>query len=70
MDGAELDLENTGVTWWRRRAFDRREWVSVVREAKAKLQGPWCYTRLFWVAKPYNLVSISMLQMILLLLVT
>lgn len=67
MDGAELDM---GVTWWRRRAFDRREWASVVREAMAKLQGPWCYTRLFWVAKPCNLVSISTLQMILLIRVT
>jgi hypothetical protein len=47
MDCAELDLGNRGVTRWRRRAFDRREWASVVREAKAKLQGPWRCTRLF-----------------------
>ena len=66
-DGTELDLGNAGVTRWRRRALDRRERASAVRQAKAKLQGPWCYTRLFWVAKPCNLVSVSMLQMILLL---
>jgi hypothetical protein len=36
-DGAEFDLGNAGVTRWRR-AFDRREWKSAVRQAKAKLQ--------------------------------
>ena len=51
-----MDLGNAGVTRWRR-AFDRREWASAVRQANAKLQGPLCYTRLFSVAKPCNLVK-------------
>jgi hypothetical protein len=39
MDDVELVLRNMGVKIWRTRALDRTEWVSVVREAKAKLKG-------------------------------
>ena len=36
----ELDLRNMDVKRWRTRALDRREWASVMREARAKLKGP------------------------------
>jgi hypothetical protein len=35
----ESDLMNTGVKIWRTKALGRREWASIVREAKAKLKG-------------------------------
>jgi hypothetical protein len=37
MDYVELDFRNMGIKRWRTRAFDRTEWTSVMREAKAKL---------------------------------
>jgi hypothetical protein len=40
MDYVELDCRNVGM---RTRALDRREWASVVREAKAKCTGLLCY---------------------------
>jgi hypothetical protein len=36
----EDDLRKLGVKLWRRKAFDREEWASILREAKAKLKGP------------------------------
>jgi hypothetical protein len=39
MDDVASDLRNMGVKRWRSRALDRTEWVSIVREAKAKLKG-------------------------------
>jgi hypothetical protein len=39
MDDVKLDLRNMGVKRWRTRALDRREWLSVVREDKAKFNG-------------------------------
>jgi len=44
MRDVELDLRNVGVERWRwrrRRALDRTEWESVVREGEAKLEGFW-----------------------------
>jgi len=65
-DRAELDLGNTGVTRWRRRAFGRREWATVVREARPNYKGRGTiHDSLRW--KPCNLVSVPMLLMILLL---
>jgi hypothetical protein len=42
MDEVELDLRNMGVKRWRTRTLDRTERASVVREAKAELEGLWC----------------------------
>ena len=36
----EDDLRKLGVKRWRRKALDREEWLSIIREAKAKLKGP------------------------------
>jgi hypothetical protein len=41
MGEVELYLRNMGVERWRRRALDRTERASVMREGKAKLKGFW-----------------------------
>lgn len=38
MDDGESDLRNWGIKRWRTQVLDRREWASVVEEAKAKLK--------------------------------
>ena len=35
----EDDLRKLGVKRWRTKALNREEWVSIIREAKAKLKG-------------------------------
>jgi len=40
INDVEDDLKKLGVKRWRTTALDREEWVSIVREAKAKLKGP------------------------------
>jgi len=35
----EDDLRKLGVKGWRRKAFNREEWASIIRKAKAKLKG-------------------------------
>jgi hypothetical protein len=40
INDVEDDLRKLGVKRWRTKALDRVEWASIVREAKAKLQGP------------------------------
>ena len=40
IDDVEDDLRKLGVKQWRRKALDRQEWVSIIREAKAKLKEP------------------------------
>jgi hypothetical protein len=42
MDDVELDLRNMGVKTWRTRTSDRTERASVMREAKAEIEGLWC----------------------------
>ena len=42
MEDDESDLRNMGVKRWRTRALDLTEWVSVVREAEAKLKVLYC----------------------------
>jgi hypothetical protein len=41
----EDDLRKLGVKRWRTKALDRVEWASIIREAKAKLKGPWRYRK-------------------------
>ena len=36
----EDDLRKLGVKRWTVKALDREEWASIIREAKAKLEGP------------------------------
>jgi hypothetical protein len=40
INDVEDDLRKLGVKRWRRKALDRVEWASIVREGKAKLKGP------------------------------
>ena len=40
INDVEDDLRKLGVKRWRMKALDREEWVSIIREAKAKLKGP------------------------------
>ena len=39
IDDVDDDLRKLSVKRWRAKALDRVEWASVIREAKAKLQG-------------------------------
>jgi hypothetical protein len=39
-DDVEDDLRKLGVKRWRRKALDREEWASIIREGKAKLKWP------------------------------
>jgi hypothetical protein len=41
----EDDLRKLGVKRWRAKELDREEWASIIREAKAKLKGPWRYRK-------------------------
>ena len=36
----EDDLRKLGVKRWRRKACNRDEWASIIKEAKAKIKGP------------------------------
>ena len=40
INDVEDDLRKLGVKRWRMKALNREEWASILREAKAKLQGP------------------------------
>jgi hypothetical protein len=40
LDDVEADIKALGVTRWRIKAQDRKEWSTILREAKAKLKGP------------------------------
>ena len=40
IDDVEDDIRKLGVKRWRAKALDREEWVSIIREAKAKMKGP------------------------------
>ena len=40
MDGVENDLRVLVVRRWRQKAMVRQEWTKILREAKARLQGP------------------------------
>jgi len=43
IDDVEDVLRKLGVKRWRAKALDRKEWASIIREAKAKPKGPWRY---------------------------
>jgi hypothetical protein len=36
----EDDFSELGVKRWRKKALEREEWASIIKEAKAKLKGP------------------------------
>ncbi|KAJ4439417.1 hypothetical protein ANN_07541 [Periplaneta americana] len=40
LDGVEDDLRTVGVRRWRQKALVGQEWTKILREAKARLQGP------------------------------
>ena len=40
INDVEDDLRKLGMKRWRKKALDREEWASIIREAKAKLKGP------------------------------
>jgi hypothetical protein len=40
INDVEDDLRKLSVKRWRRKALEREEWASVIKEAKAKLKGP------------------------------
>ncbi|KAJ4445365.1 hypothetical protein ANN_07170 [Periplaneta americana] len=40
LDGVEDDLRTLGVRRWRQKALVGQEWTKILREAKARLQGP------------------------------
>jgi hypothetical protein len=40
IDNVEDDLRKLGVKRWRVKALDREDWALIIREAKAKLEGP------------------------------
>jgi hypothetical protein len=41
----EEDLRKRRVKRWRTKALNSEEWASIIREAKAKLQGPYRYRK-------------------------
>ncbi|KAJ4447080.1 hypothetical protein ANN_09069 [Periplaneta americana] len=41
LDGVEDDLRTLGVRRWRQKALVGQEWTKILREAKARLQGPY-----------------------------
>jgi len=40
INDVEDDLRNLGVKRWRKKALNREDWASIIKEAKAKLKGP------------------------------
>jgi hypothetical protein len=40
INDVEDDLRKLGVNRWRTKALEREEWASIIKEAKAKLEGP------------------------------
>jgi hypothetical protein len=40
LDDVEADIKSQDVKRWRLKAQDRKEWMVILREARAKLKGP------------------------------
>ena len=40
IDDVEEDMQQLGMKRRRKKALDRKEWASVIREAEARLKGP------------------------------
>jgi hypothetical protein len=40
INDVEDDLRVLGVKRWRTKALERKEWASIIKEAKGKLKGP------------------------------
>jgi len=45
INDVEDDLRKFGVKRWRTKSLSREEWASILREAKAKLIGPYRYRK-------------------------
>jgi hypothetical protein len=59
IDDLEDDLRNMGIERWRIKALDRVEWASIIKEAKAKPKGPYCYRKKKKKPKHYDLEQYS-----------
>jgi hypothetical protein len=57
MEYVEMDLRETKVKRWRRKAVDREEWASIIKEAKA-VRGPTTRGVISWRA-PSGIVDIE-----------
>jgi hypothetical protein len=45
INDVEDDLRELGVRRWRTKAMKREKWASIIKEAEAKLKGPYCYRK-------------------------
>jgi hypothetical protein len=52
LDDVEADLRSRGVKRWRAKILSREEWASIIKEAKDKLKGLYCYRRRMKYLKP------------------
>jgi hypothetical protein len=59
INDVEDDLRRLGVKRWRMKALNREEWASIIKEANAKLKGPYRYRK-----KKYFSVQIQGLNVI------
>jgi hypothetical protein len=46
LDGVKAGMKAVSIEIWRIKTQDRKEWSEILREAEAKLKGPWNQRRL------------------------
>jgi hypothetical protein len=51
----EDDLRNMVIKRWRMKALGTVEWAAIIKEAKAKQKGPYCY----WKKEEEAVMSVS-----------